>query len=48
MEKDGKIHVFEVDALFDRIESATLKKKKDKFIITLKKLRERIWYKIRF
>ena len=48
VDSDGKTYVFEIDALFDRVSSVELKKKNNKFILTLIKARESIWYKLRF
>ena len=48
VDKNGKTHVFEIDALFDKVKEIQFKKKSNKFILTLIKARERIWYKLRF
>lgn len=48
VDKNGKTYVFEIDALFDKVKEIQFKKKSSKFILTLIKARERIWYKLRF
>jgi hypothetical protein len=48
VDKDGKTFVFEIDALFDKVATVKFAKKSSKFILTLIKARERIWYKLRF
>lgn len=48
VDKDGKTFVFEIDALFDKVATIKFTKKSSKFILTLIKARERIWYKLRF
>ena len=48
VDQNGKTYVFEIDALFDKVKEIQFKKKSNKFILTLIKARERIWYKLRF
>eukprot|EP00981_Chlorochromonas_danica_P013782 scaffold6852_cov215-Ochromonas_danica.AAC.19 len=48
VEREGQTFLFEIDALFDRVKDIVLKRKKNKFILTIHKARPAIWYKFRF
>jgi hypothetical protein len=47
IEDQSKDYVFSLGQLSQAIGNATVKKKTDKFIITLKKVEEKTWYQLK-